>query len=203
MIKKLAVPALMLAVAAFGCSSSSSGTGTGGTSGATGGSAGQATGGTTGTGGATGTGGTAGGGGTSAGGGGGTAAGGHAGGGGTAAGGHAGGGGTSAGGNGGSAAGGAAGGGVVVMSSCNVTDDPGTDALSATDFCANLEANCTGLSAAYSSSMCATTFAGLNAATQHCQSYHLCWGVEGQGNGPKSPSVHCPHAVGGGPCANL
>ena len=43
----------------------------------------------------------------------------------------------------------------------------------------------------------------VSVAKQNCQSYHLCWGVEGQFSGPADPGTHCPHAEGGGPCAGL
>jgi hypothetical protein len=39
-----------------------------------------------------------------------------------------------------------------------------------------------------------------NATQQQCQSYHLCWGAEGKGNGPGATNPHCQHAWGGGPC---
>ncbi len=196
MIKKLAVPALMLAMAAFGCSSSTTPSGTGG-------SAGHATGGT-------GTGGThlggASGGGTS---GGGTSGGGTSGGG-TSGGGHPGGGtsggGTSGGGHaGGGTSGGGAGGGVQVMTAtCTTTDSAATATLSAADFCTNLLANCANPPSGYADmTTCMTTYAAGAAAKKGCQSYHLCWGVEGIGNATTphgDPTTHCPHAEGVAVC---
>ena len=47
--------------------------------------------------------------------------------------------------------------------------------------------------------MCEATY---NASTTpHCQSYHLCWGVEGITNtSPANPQLHCPHAMGEAVC---
>ncbi|HXU61341.1 MAG TPA: hypothetical protein VN962_06540 [Polyangia bacterium] len=221
MIKKLAVPALVLAMAGFGCSSSTTNTTTG-----SGGTAGHSTGGSSTGGSSTGgssVAGSSGGGhpgggssvaGTSGGGtsGGGTSGGGHAGGG-TSGGGHAGGGasgggtsggGTSGGGHagGGTSGGGAGGAGVQVMANCNTTDSAQTMALAPEVFCANLIANCPNLPSNYATAdMCKTTFMGGAAAKQNCQSYHLCWGVEGKTNpaGP-DPTTHCPHAIGTALC---
>jgi len=228
MFKKLAVPALVLAMAGFGCSSSttSTTTGSGGTAGkGTGGGAvagssggghpggGSSVAGTSGggtAGGGTSGGGTAGGG-TSGGGtaGGGTSGGGHPGGGhpggghpggGTSGGGTAGGGtsggGTSGGGTSGGGAGGA--GGVQVMANCNTTDAAQTTALSAEVFCMNLIPNCAGTNppADYADmTSCVNSYNMGVAARKNCQSYHLCWGVEGQTNpAGASPATHCPHA---------
>jgi hypothetical protein len=216
MIKKLVVPALMLAMTAFGCSSSTtSTTGTGGSGGGAAAGHGGGTGGTAGGGGHAGSGGTAGGGGEAgaAGGhaGGGGAAGGHAGGAGGAAGGAAGSAGGHAGGGGGAggAAGGAAGsaggaGGHIMAATCTVTDSNGTNALSAAAFCTNLIANCPNLPADYAdTTTCMATYTASATVNgrQHCQSYHLCWGVEGLPNGTPNPTTHCPHAEGMGPCA--
>ena len=74
--------------------------------------------------------------------------------------------------------------------------------LAAAVFCQNLEANCPGLPAEYAAAMCAGTYGAVSATKQSCQSYHLCWGVEGKFSGPALPGTHCPHATGGGPCQN-
>ena len=214
MIKKLVVPALMLAMATFGCSSSTTpSTGTGGTSG--GGHAGTvATGGTNAAG--TSGGGTSGGG-TSGGGtsGGGTSGGGHPGGGtsggGTSGGGHAGGGtsgggtsggGTSGGGtSGGGTSGGGHGGGTVLMSSCTVGTQDHTTVLSAADFCTNLLANCGTTGTGYTDmTTCMNTYSLNTVNRRNCQSYHLCWGVEGFNSGPGLATPHCSHAEGAAPC---
>ena len=207
MMKKLAVPALMLGMAAFGCSSSTTPTGgTGGTAGhATGGSAvaGHAGGGTSG-------GGTSGGG-TS---GGGTSGGGTSGGG-TSGGGHPG---------GGTSGGGTSGGGHLRRRHLGRRSPrwrhhrrrhlrwrhlrwrhlgrrhlgrrrrrwrpgdgelhrhrlDGTSALARQVFCTNLLANCASPPAGYTTSTtCEATYGSGRAAKKHCQSYHLCWGVEG------------------------
>ncbi|MFL5306274.1 MAG: hypothetical protein ACJ8F1_13735 [Polyangia bacterium] len=209
MMKKLAVPALMLAMAAFGCSSSTTTTtGTGGSGGhSTGGSAvaghaggGNSGGGTSGggtSGGGTSGGGTSGGGraggGTSGGGtsGGGTSGGGTSGGG-TSGGGHAGGG-TS----GGGTSGGGAGGGIQALASCTVTAQDHTSVLTAAAFCANLLANCPAATGYTDEATCEASYmaAGASVDKRNCQSYHLCWGVEGQGpSGGGIPATHCPHA---------
>jgi hypothetical protein len=238
MMKKLAVPALVLTMAAFGCSSSTTpNTGTGGSGGhATGGTAGGAVAGHAG--GGTAGGGTAGsavaghaGGGTAGGGtsGGGTSGGGHPGGGvsgggtsgggtsggGTSGGGHPGGGtsgggtsggGTSGGGHpGGGTSGGGAGGGIQAMADCNVTTQDHTSDLAAPVFCKNLLANCpTGTGYTDEATCEATYMTGTSVDKRNCQSYHLCWGVEGQGPaGGGVPATHCPHAEGAAPCAGL
>ncbi|HEX4406989.1 MAG TPA: hypothetical protein VH560_19255 [Polyangia bacterium] len=97
-----------------------------------------------------------------------------------------------------------------VTASCTVsTDAPTTAVLSAEAFCANVVAECTATTAGmavpatYTMSSCMATYGAKSAASMHCQSYHLCWGVEGKGAGPKDPTTHCAHAWGGGPCANL
>ncbi len=112
-------------------------------------------------------------------------------------------GGSSAGGSsaGGSSAGGSGGGGVVAMASCTVMSNASgnTDMLSAADFCTNYLANCGTARAGYTNTeTCVASYTA--ATTKHCRSYHLCWGVEGKGNGPADPVAHCPHAVGMGPC---
>jgi hypothetical protein len=87
------------------------------------------------------------------------------------------------------------------MANCTVTADTNTDALAAPVFCQNLIANCTSLPTAYSTqALCEAAYT--LSTKQHCQSYHLCWGVEGKDNtaGP-NPTTHCPHAEGMGPCA--
>jgi hypothetical protein len=211
-IKKLAVPFLTLTLAAFGCSSSTtpttgtgggggesatggkgggagaSATGTGGTAGssATGGTAGSsATGGTAGSS-ATGTGGTAGGAGTHG------------------TGGTAGGAGTS----GGAGAGGAKADAGVSMSDCTVIDSVGTDVLTATIFCQNQLQYCSNVSSVTlpytTQDDCVAAFtANTNSVQKHCESYHLCWGVEGLSNtSAANPTAHCPHTIGkGGFCA--
>jgi hypothetical protein len=50
-------------------------------------------------------------------------------------------------------------------------------------------------------SACMTAYAADSATKQQCQSYHLCWGVEGKGPaGGGVPKTHCPHAWGTGAC---
>ncbi len=215
MTKKLVVPALMLAMAAFGCSSSTTSSGTGGSGGhGTGGAGGHGTGGTAvgGHSGGTSGGGTSGGGtsggGTSGGGtsGGGTSGGGTSGGG-TSGGGTSGGGtsggGTSGGGTsgGGHPGGGAGGTGIQVMANCKTTSST-ADALAPDVFCMNLLANCTNLPAGYTTDQeCRDSYMMGVAAKKQCQSYHLCWGVEGQGpSGGGIPATHCPHAEGVSMC---
>jgi hypothetical protein len=177
MFRKLAVPFLVASLAAFGCSSSSSGphdgaAGHGGSGGAGGHAGGGGTGGSAGTGG---TGGSAGSGGVA---------------------------GSSAG-DGGPSDGSSDLNPDVAMLDCNVTDSTGTDVLSAQVFCENLLAYCSNVSgftlpAGYTTqSQCVATYMARSASLQHCQSYHLCWGVEGITNAsPASPMVHCQHAVG-------
>ena len=163
-MKKLAVPFLVLSLAAFGCSSSSSNKdASGGNGGSTGGSSG-------------GTGGTGGTGGRGAGGGG---AGGT----------------TSDGGNP-----------DTLQPSCTVVTDTTTAdqsmVLTAQVFCDNLQSACAGmLTTPYMGATCTTTYTA--STRQHCQSYHLCWGVEGGGAGPASVTPHCSHAQGMGVCAPL
>jgi hypothetical protein len=172
---------MVMGLAAFGCSSSSSGPGDG--------SAGHG-----GAGGHAGTGGSAGGTGGSAGG----------------TGGSAGGTGGSAGGTGGSAAGtGGHDGGPsdaatdlnpdVAMSDCDVTVFPGTEVLSAQVFCENQMAYCShAVTLPYANlGECISQYMALSQSVQNCRSYHLCWGVEGITNtGPANPTVHCPHTIG-------
>jgi hypothetical protein len=228
MLSKLAAPLLILGLATglatLGCSSDSGddtsgkggngyaggkggGTAAGGTSGGaagapaggSGGSAGTAAGGSSAGGHAgTGTGGTSAGGSN-----GGSSAGGSAGGstGGSSAGGSTGG--SSAGGStGGSSAGGSGGSAVVVNANCTVTTNSGAP-LTAAIFCENYLANCGAARTGYTNmGECVTSFMGVSATLQTCRSYHLCWGVEGQGAGPKDPVAHCPHTVGlNGVCA--
>jgi hypothetical protein len=46
-----------------------------------------------------------------------------------------------------------------------------------------------------------TQYMALDQTTQHCRSYHLCWGVEGLGPpGGQNPAVHCNHTIGVGLC---
>jgi hypothetical protein len=96
-----------------------------------------------------------------------------------------------------------------VTLSCTVSTDTAGEVLTAADFCANVVDECTATTAgaavptAYATAGCMATYTALSTAAKHCQSYHLCWGVEGKGNGPKLPGTHCAHAWGGGPCAGL
>jgi hypothetical protein len=215
MLKKLAVPFLTLALATFGCSSSTSNNGTGGSGGAAGGkgggagasaaggkgggAAGSSAAGTSGGGGAAGSSaaGTNGGGGSAAAGSGGGAAGSSA-------------AGTNGGGGAGGAAGGHPGGGAngkpdaSFMADCNVTSATGTDKLSAPVFCTNLFAYCsniTGLTLPATEKACEDLYT--SSGQEHCRSYHLCWGVEGitMDGGTGKPMIHCPHTIGmGGVC---
>lgn len=96
------------------------------------------------------------------------------------------------------------GGGDAALAACTVTTELSTDVLSAATFCAHLAAKCTGVTtvvgtmpAAYMN-MCMQTYN--MALNQHCQSYHLCWGVEGLGGGPASPTDHCGHAWAAAVC---
>lgn len=194
MLKKLVVPLFSLAIATFGCSSSTTNTGTGGSGGtsATGGAGGHATGGSGGhaTGGAGGSSATGGSGGHATGGAGGNATGG--------AGGHA------TGGAGGNATGGA--GGAVTtdagrMADCTVTMQDGTSTLTPAIFCQNLIAYCSNvtgftLPTDYTQGMCEATYTKNATSQQNCQSYHLCWGVEGiTNNAGADPMTHCKHAT--------
>ena len=47
---------------------------------------------------------------------------------------------------------------------------------------------------------CEATYTARSATQQSCQSYHLCWGVEGLDGGPGADSPHCMHATGTAPC---
>jgi hypothetical protein len=195
-----------------GGTAGSSTAGTGGSSTAgTGGSSTAGTGGssTAGTGGSS----TAGTGGSSTAGTGGSAAGGRGGatagtGGGTAGtgGGSGGRGGATAGTGGGTAGGGGTGGGA---SACNVTMDDNTSVLTPTVFCQRLIAGCGSITsgsgtipAAYMTmAMCMTTYDGRTTERQNCQSYHLCWGVEGNTNPAGANAMtHCQHAWAGAVC---
>jgi hypothetical protein len=93
------------------------------------------------------------------------------------------------------------------MASCTVVTDTTADqnmTLTAAVFCTNLLANCTGANLTVAYMGMTTCEAAYTASTrQHCQSYHLCWGVEGGGGGPALPNPHCSHAQGAGPCAPL
>ena len=197
MLKKLAVPLFSLAIATFGCSSSTTPTGTGGTSGGTGGKSG--TGGSSATGGSGGHAATGGAGGTT------TATGGA---GGHAATGGAGGTTTATGGAGGAATGGAGGAPVDAghsMADCTVTDMTGTDALSASVFCTNLFAYCSnvpGLTLTLPATEKACEDMYTQSGQEHCRSYHMCWGVEGisMDAATGNPKTHCPHTLGMGLC---
>src|SRR5579871_1042933 len=177
MFKKIVVLFFSLAIATFGCSSSTTPTtGSGGAGGGKGGGAGSAA---TGSGGgagstATGTGGAGG-----KGGGAGTSGGGTSGGGSKADAGHA-------------------------MADCTVVTSGGTDVLTAQVFCENQLAYCsnvTGVTLPYTTMAdCETYFT--KSGQEHCRSYHLCWGVEGisMEGGAGNPKVHCPHTYGVGLC---
>jgi hypothetical protein len=210
MLSKLAAPLLILGLATglatLGCSSDSGDdtTGKGGNGYAGGKGGGTAAGGTSGGAAGAPAGGSGGSAGTAAGG---SSAGGHAG---TATGGSSAGGsngGSSAGGSaggstGGSSAGGSGGSAVVVNANCTVITNAG-DPLTPQVFCENYLANCGTARTGYTNmGECVTSFMGVSATLQTCRSYHLCWGVEGQGTGPKDPVAHCPHTVGlNGVCA--
>jgi hypothetical protein len=89
------------------------------------------------------------------------------------------------------------------MANCTATTGmTANEALTPTVFCENLIANCTGLDASYTGqTMCETTYGNRSAAQKNCQSYHLCWGVEGKTNAAgANPTVHCPHSTGAAPC---
>jgi hypothetical protein len=190
MLKKLAVPFLTLALATFGCSSSSTPTpGTGGSGGASAGGKGGGAAGTTGTAGssAAGTTGTAG---SSAAGTTGTA--------GSSAAGTTGAAGSSAAGHSGGGAGGAKADAGTSMADCTVTDSAGTDVLTAAIFCAQMAAYCP--SQFTTESACEDTYT--HSGQEHCRSYHMCWGVEGlsMDGGKGNPTVHCPHTIGKNLC---
>ena len=92
------------------------------------------------------------------------------------------------------------------MADCNVTDSTGTDILTAQVFCQNQLQYCGSvITLPYTTeSACEAAFtANTNATQKHCESYHLCWGVEGLTNtSPANPTAHCPHTIGkGGFCA--
>ena len=197
MLKKLAVPFLTLVLATFGCSSSTSNNGTGGSGGGAGtsavggkggGAAGSSAAGTSGGGGKAGGGGAAGSSaaGTSGG------AGGKAGEGGAAGSSAAG----TSGGNGG-AAGAASNPDGSAKSECTVTDSAGTDVLSPSVFCAQMEVNCPTQFATFANTAaCEAKYT--SSGMEHCRSYHMCWGVEGitMEGGVGNPTVHCPHTIG-------
>jgi hypothetical protein len=93
------------------------------------------------------------------------------------------------------------------MTNCTSTTSATGAALTAEVFCMNFIPNCTGkpsvptnLTASMSS--CMTAFDAL--PNKSCSSYHLCWGVEGQGASPPAgganPTTHCMHAGGAAPC---
>jgi hypothetical protein len=89
------------------------------------------------------------------------------------------------------------------MANCTSSVSQTGAALTATVFCQNLIANCTGLDAAYATqTTCEATYALRSATQMSCQSYHLCWGVEGLGTppGPGMDTPHCMHATGTAPC---
>ena len=94
--------------------------------------------------------------------------------------------------------------GEVALAACTVsTNTTPTEKLSAEDFCANFISFCGDVGGASPYKTMATCLTSYNANAvpqQHCQSYHLCWGVEGKGGGPAMPPAHCPHATGMGPC---
>jgi hypothetical protein len=94
-------------------------------------------------------------------------------------------------------------GGEVALAACSVsTNTDPTEKLTAEAFCQNFIAECTGTTAAGSPYLTmATCVTSYNAAVgPHCQSYHLCWGVEGKGGGPGQKTPHCGHAAGAAPC---
>jgi hypothetical protein len=105
-----------------------------------------------------------------------------------------------AGGAGGSSTGGAGGGGAT-LPACSSTTSSSTP-LSASAFCMNLIATCTGVTGytpgAYATqSGCETAYAA--SSMKMCQSYHLCGNAFGKADALKM--AHCPHAVQmGGAC---
>jgi hypothetical protein len=199
MLKKLAVPFLALALATFGCSSSTTNNGTGGSGGGAGtgaaggkggGAAGSSAAGTSGGGGKAGEGGAAGSSAAGTNGGGGKAGGGGA-----AAGSGGGAGSSTAGTSGGAGgAGGSKKDAGTSMADCTVTDSTGTDKLTASIFCAQMEAYCP--SQFTTEAACESTYN--SSGQEHCRSYHMCWGVEGisMEGGVGNPTVHCPHTIG-------
>ncbi|HLK91998.1 MAG TPA: hypothetical protein VKZ18_19055 [Polyangia bacterium] len=193
MFKKIVVPFFSLAIATFGCSSSTTPTtGSGGAGGGKGGGAGSA---------ATGSGGGAGSTATGTGGAGGKGGGAGTSGGGTSGGGTSGGGTSGGGTNGGGGSKADAG---HAMADCTVVTSGGTDVLTAQVFCENQLAYCsnvTGVTLPYTTMAdCETYFT--KSGQEHCRSYHLCWGVEGisMEGGAGNPKVHCPHTYGVGLC---
>jgi hypothetical protein len=207
MLKKLAVPFLVLSLAAFGCSSSSSnpdgGKGGSGGGAGSGGAGGGGAGGHGGAGGAGGGQGGAGGGQGGAGGGQG-GAGGHGG-----AGGAGGAGGTTDGGTGGSTTDGATGGtggstdgstdGVNVAAACTGKTDMNATPFTADQFCAIFEQLCASVPGiTITPSNCVATYNGFNSTPedggahgqQGCRSYHLCNAFN------VGITPHCYHAEG-------
>ena len=83
--------------------------------------------------------------------------------------------------------------------------------LSPADFCANLIAKCGAVDspagahpipATYMTmAECMTTYTANTTTVKTCQSYHLCWGVEGvQNTTGADPATHCQHAWGAAVC---
>jgi hypothetical protein len=199
MLKKLAVPFLVLSLAAFGCSSSSTTTTDGGKGGSGGGAGGGAGGATDG-----GTGGHGGGGGAGGAGGGQGGAGGGQGG----AGGHGGAGGGTGGGAGGATDGGTGGAGgatdgstdgVNVAAACTGKTDANATPFTADQFCAIFEQVCANVPGiTITPSDCVATYNGFNSTPedggahgqQGCRSYHLCNAFN------VGAMPHCYHAEG-------
>jgi hypothetical protein len=80
------------------------------------------------------------------------------------------------------------------------------DVLTASVFCQNLIASCSTipgvpLPSGYTTpAMCEASYTA--STQQHCQSYHLCAGVEGITMPPGDPTTHCPLAGGQGICSS-
>jgi hypothetical protein len=92
---------------------------------------------------------------------------------------------------------------------CPITGETGTDALNAEQFCEHLLADCATVTSgggtipsSYASApLCMSTYAGRSVAQKHCQSYHVCWGVEGVTNSAgANPAQHCQHAWAASVC---
>jgi hypothetical protein len=114
-------------------------------------------------------------------------------------------------GRGGSAGGGAGAGGAGGGTACNITTATGTDFLAAQSFCEQLVADCATVTSGGGTiptgymtvAACMTSYsaAARTDTNRHCQSYHLCWGVEGNTNSAgANPMTHCQHAWAGAVC---
>jgi hypothetical protein len=91
------------------------------------------------------------------------------------------------------------------MADCVVTESTGITVLTAEVFCQNQLQYCAnvgnGLPYTTESDCEAAFTANTNRTQKHCESYRLCWGVEGITNTSSDPALHCEYTIGMGPCA--